>query len=120
MRFKADEIVSVLQSEIEQYKAKLDVREVGRVTIAAPQGEAGLLSAAIGFVGGWALLTLIVGIARTLFGCLLTAHCGLQRRIGFVGFGGLLGQRKIQNGRHLRMQCSLFCFPFAFASRVAW
>lgn len=35
---------------------------------AVPATEAGLLSAAIGFVGGWALLTLIVGIARTLFG----------------------------------------------------
>jgi F-type H+/Na+-transporting ATPase subunit alpha len=31
MRFKADEIVSVLQTEIEQYRSKLDVREVGRV-----------------------------------------------------------------------------------------
>src|SRR5262252_7826663 len=31
MRFKADEIVSVLQSEIEQYRGQLDAREVGRV-----------------------------------------------------------------------------------------
>src|SRR5437660_723630 len=31
MRFKADEIVSVLQSEIEHYRSKLDAREVGRV-----------------------------------------------------------------------------------------
>src|SRR5438132_1345103 len=31
MRFKADEIVSVLQTEIEQYRSKLDAREVGRV-----------------------------------------------------------------------------------------
>jgi len=31
MRFKADEIVSVLQSEIDQYRAKIDTREVGRV-----------------------------------------------------------------------------------------
>ena len=31
MRFKADEIVSVLQAEIEQYRTKLDAREVGRV-----------------------------------------------------------------------------------------
>jgi F-type H+-transporting ATPase subunit alpha len=31
MRFKADEIVSVLQTEIEQYRAQLDTREVGRV-----------------------------------------------------------------------------------------
>jgi F-type H+-transporting ATPase subunit alpha len=31
MRFKADEIVSVLQTEIEQYRSQLDSREVGRV-----------------------------------------------------------------------------------------
>jgi F-type H+-transporting ATPase subunit alpha len=31
MRFKADEIVSVLQTEIEQFRSKLDAREVGRV-----------------------------------------------------------------------------------------
>ena len=31
MRFKADEIVSVLQSEIQQYEKKLDTRQVGRV-----------------------------------------------------------------------------------------
>jgi F-type H+-transporting ATPase subunit alpha len=31
MRFKADEIVSVLTHEIDQYRAKIDTREVGRV-----------------------------------------------------------------------------------------
>jgi F-type H+-transporting ATPase subunit alpha len=31
MKFKADEIVSVLQREIEQFESKVDVREVGRV-----------------------------------------------------------------------------------------
>jgi F-type H+-transporting ATPase subunit alpha len=31
MKFKADEIVSVLQKEIEQFESKIDVREVGRV-----------------------------------------------------------------------------------------
>src|SRR5437588_8172728 len=31
MRFNADEIVSVLQSEIEQYRTQVDAREVGRV-----------------------------------------------------------------------------------------
>src|SRR5258708_19797 len=31
MRFKAGEIVSVLRTEIEQYRSKLDAREVGRV-----------------------------------------------------------------------------------------
>ena len=31
MRFKADEIVSVLQTEINQYRSRLEAREVGRV-----------------------------------------------------------------------------------------
>jgi F-type H+-transporting ATPase subunit alpha len=31
MRFKADEIASVIQTEIEQYQSRIDVREVGRV-----------------------------------------------------------------------------------------
>ena len=31
MRFKADEIASVIRQEIEQYEARIDVREVGRV-----------------------------------------------------------------------------------------
>ncbi|MCR4412919.1 MAG: F0F1 ATP synthase subunit alpha, partial [Thermoguttaceae bacterium] len=31
MRFKADEIASVIRSEIEQYESRIDVREVGRV-----------------------------------------------------------------------------------------
>src|SRR5438093_639672 len=31
MKFKADEIASVLQAEIEQYESRIDVREVGRV-----------------------------------------------------------------------------------------
>ncbi|HIQ22639.1 MAG TPA: F0F1 ATP synthase subunit alpha [Planctomycetes bacterium] len=31
MRFKADEIASVIQQEIEQYESQIDVREVGRV-----------------------------------------------------------------------------------------
>ncbi len=31
MKFNADEIASVIQKEIEQYKQQIDVREVGRV-----------------------------------------------------------------------------------------
>ena len=31
MKFKADEIASVIQQEIEQYESQVDVREVGRV-----------------------------------------------------------------------------------------
>src|SRR5437867_12391280 len=49
MRFKADEIVSVLESEISQYRAKLDAREVGRVLevgdgIARIYGLSGVMS----------------------------------------------------------------------------
>src|SRR6266852_5000846 len=49
MRFKADEIVSVLQSEIEQYRSKLEAREVGRVLevgdgIARIYGLSGVMS----------------------------------------------------------------------------
>jgi F-type H+-transporting ATPase subunit alpha len=49
MRFKADEIVSVLQSEIEGYQSKLDIREVGRVLdvgdgIARVYGLSGIMS----------------------------------------------------------------------------
>ncbi len=31
MRFKADEIASVIQQEIEQYRSRIDVRQIGRV-----------------------------------------------------------------------------------------
>jgi F-type H+-transporting ATPase subunit alpha len=49
MRFKADEIVSVLQTEIEQYRTQLDSREVGRVLevgdgIARIYGLAGVMA----------------------------------------------------------------------------
>jgi F-type H+/Na+-transporting ATPase subunit alpha len=49
MRFKADEIVSVLQAEIEGYEAKLDAQEVGRVLdvgdgIARVYGLSGIMS----------------------------------------------------------------------------
>jgi F-type H+/Na+-transporting ATPase subunit alpha len=49
MRFKADEIVSVLQTEIEQYHSAMDTREVGRVLevgdgIARVYGLSGVMS----------------------------------------------------------------------------
>jgi F-type H+-transporting ATPase subunit alpha len=49
MRFKADEIVSVLETEISQYRAKLEAREVGRVLelgdgIARIYGLSGVMS----------------------------------------------------------------------------
>src|SRR3984893_9673923 len=49
MRFKANEIASVLQTEIEHYRSKLDAREVGRVLevgdgIARVYGLSGVMS----------------------------------------------------------------------------
>jgi F-type H+-transporting ATPase subunit alpha len=49
MRFKADEIASVLQAEIEHYESQIDVREVGRVLevgdgIARVYGLSGVMS----------------------------------------------------------------------------
>ena len=49
MRFKADEIASVLQHEIQQYQSRIDVREVGRVLevgdgIARVYGLSGVMS----------------------------------------------------------------------------
>src|SRR5213595_2805389 len=49
MKFNADEIASVLQAEIEQFDAKIDVREVGRVLevgdgIARIYGLSGVMS----------------------------------------------------------------------------
>jgi F-type H+/Na+-transporting ATPase subunit alpha len=49
MRFKADEIASVIQAEIENYKSQIDVREVGRVLevgdgIARVYGLSGVMS----------------------------------------------------------------------------
>src|ERR1700730_940006 len=49
MRFKADEIISVLANEISQYESKLDTREVGRVLevgdgIARVYGLSGVMS----------------------------------------------------------------------------
>ena len=49
MRFKADEIASVIQQEIEQYESRINVREVGRVIevgdgIARVYGLSGVMS----------------------------------------------------------------------------
>src|ERR1041385_266804 len=49
MKFKADEIASVLQAEIENYRSQIDVREVGRVLevgdgIARVYGLSGVMS----------------------------------------------------------------------------
>ena len=58
MRFKADEIASVIQQEIEQYESRIDVREVGRVLevgdgIARVYGLSGVMAGEmIQFPGG--------------------------------------------------------------------
>jgi len=58
MRFKADEIASVIQQEIEQYESRIDVREVGRVLevgdgIARVYGLSGVMSGEmVEFPGG--------------------------------------------------------------------
>src|SRR5690349_9547475 len=49
MKFKADEIASVIQAEIEQFQSQVDVREVGRVLevgdgIARVYGLSGVMS----------------------------------------------------------------------------
>src|SRR5947209_12833785 len=66
MKFKADEIASVLQAEIENYESQIDVREVGRVLevgdgIARVYGLSGVMaSEMVEFPGG------IVGLAFNL------------------------------------------------------
>ncbi len=58
MRFKADEIASVIQAEIEHYQSRIDVREVGRVLevgdgIARVYGLSGVMSGEmVEFPGG--------------------------------------------------------------------
>ena len=44
MKFRADEIASVIQKEIETYQSQIDVREVGTSGV-APDREAGKLVA---------------------------------------------------------------------------
>ena len=66
MRFKADEIASVIQQEIEQYQSQIDVREVGRVLevgdgIARVYGLSGVMAGEmVEFPGG------IIGLAFNL------------------------------------------------------
>ena len=58
MKFKADEIASVIQQEIEQFESRIDVREVGRVIevgdgIARVYGLSGVMSGEmVEFPGG--------------------------------------------------------------------
>ena len=66
MKFKADEIASVLREEIEQYESRIDVREVGRVLevgdgIARVYGLSGVMAGEmVEFPGG------VIGLAFNL------------------------------------------------------
>ncbi len=66
MKFKADEIASVIQQEIEQFESRIDVREVGRVIevgdgIARVYGLSGVMSGEmVEFPGG------VIGLAFNL------------------------------------------------------
>ena len=66
MKFKADEIASVIQTEIEQYQSQIDVREVGRVLevgdgIARVYGLSGVMAGEmVEFPGG------VIGLAFNL------------------------------------------------------
>src|SRR5271156_3227473 len=66
MKFRADEIASVIQAEIENYQSQIDVREVGRVLevgdgIARVYGLSGVMSGEmVEFPGG------VIGLAFNL------------------------------------------------------
>ena len=66
MKFKADEIASVIRQEIEHFESRIDVREVGRVIelgdgIARVYGLSGVMSGEmVEFPGG------IIGLAFNL------------------------------------------------------
>ncbi|MBQ9873834.1 MAG: F0F1 ATP synthase subunit alpha [Thermoguttaceae bacterium] len=98
MKFKADEIASVIQKEIEQFEARIDVREVGRVIevgdgIAQVYGLAGAMS-------GEMLLfpNDVVGLAFNLE----------ENSVGVILLGDYL---KIQEGDEVRATGKLLSVP---------
>ena len=98
MRFKADEIASVIQHEIEQYKSQLDVREVGRVLevgdgIARVYGLSGVMAGEmVEFPGG------IIGLAFNLE----------ETSVGVIILGDYL---KINEGDEVRSLGRLLSVP---------
>ncbi len=98
MRFKADEIASVIQQEIEQYQAQIDVREVGRVLevgdgIARVYGLSGVMAGEmVEFPGG------VIGLAFNLE----------QNSVGVIILGDYL---RINEGDEVRSTGKLLSVP---------
>ncbi|MCE9544058.1 MAG: F0F1 ATP synthase subunit alpha [Planctomycetia bacterium] len=98
MKFRADEIASVIQKEIENYESQIDVREVGRVLevgdgIARVYGLSGVMSGEmVEFPGG------IIGLAFNLE----------ENSVGIIILGDYL---KIQEGDEVRSLGKLLSVP---------
>jgi F-type H+-transporting ATPase subunit alpha len=98
MKFKADEIASVIQKEIEKYEAKIDVREVGRVLevgdgIARAYGLSGVMAGEmVEFSGG------VTGLAFNLE----------EGSVGIIILGDYL---KIKEGDEVRSTGKLLQVP---------
>jgi len=98
MRFKADEIASVIQAEIEHYQSRIDVREVGRVLelgdgIARVYGLSGVMSGEmVEFPGG------VFGLALNLE----------ENSVGVIILGEYLG---INAGDEVRSTGRLLSVP---------
>ncbi|HEY2882368.1 MAG TPA: F0F1 ATP synthase subunit alpha [Pirellulales bacterium] len=98
MKFKADEIASVLQTEIEQYQSNIDVREVGRVLevgdgIARVYGLSGVMAGEmVEFTGG------VTGLAFNLE----------ESSVGVIILGDYL---KIEEGDEVRSTGRLLSVP---------
>jgi len=98
MKFKADEIASVIRQEIEQFESRIDVREVGRVIevgdgIARVYGLSGVMSGEmVEFPGG------IIGLAFNLE----------ENSVGVIILGDYL---KISGGDEVRSTGRLLSVP---------
>ena len=98
MRFKADEITSVLQREIEQFESRIDVREVGRVLeagdgIARVYGLSGVMaSEMVEFESG------VTGLAFNLE----------ENSVGIIILGDFL---KVKEGDEVRSTGRLLSVP---------
>jgi F-type H+-transporting ATPase subunit alpha len=98
MKFKADEIASVLQTEIEQYQSHIDVREVGRVLevgdgIARVYGLSGVMAGEmVEFPGG------VTGLAFNLE----------ENSVGVIILGDYL---QIEEGDEVRSTGRLLSVP---------
>ncbi len=98
MKFKADEIASVIQAEIENYESQIDVREVGRVLevgdgIARVYGLSGVMSGEmVEFPGG------VIGLAFNLE----------ETSVGVIILGDFLG---INEGDEVKSTGRLLSVP---------